>query len=134
MMARMWLGLGALLGLIAVFMGAAGSHFLSPLSDELAKPYEIAVRYQFYHALALVGVAWAAGRPRSWLAHAAGVCFVLGIVVFCGSLYGLALSGNRALGFLTPFGGVAFMLGWLLLALVGFTQRRRLRGDAAQVA
>jgi uncharacterized membrane protein YgdD (TMEM256/DUF423 family) len=70
-----------------------------------------------YHALALLGVAWAAARwPGGWTT-AAGWCFVAGIAIFSGSLYALSLSGVRWLGAITPLGGLAFLVGWALLAV-----------------
>jgi uncharacterized membrane protein YgdD (TMEM256/DUF423 family) len=78
--------------------------------------YETAVRYQFYHAAALGMAAWAAQRwPGTW-ASAAGLLFVVGIVLFSGSLYVLALTGVRWLGAITPLGGVAWIAGWICLA------------------
>jgi uncharacterized membrane protein YgdD (TMEM256/DUF423 family) len=73
-------------------------------------------RYQMFHALALVGSAWGAERFPGGAAAAAGWLFVVGTVLFSGSLYALALTGVRALGAVTPFGGVAFIAGWLALA------------------
>jgi uncharacterized membrane protein YgdD (TMEM256/DUF423 family) len=78
--------------------------------------FETGVRYQMYHALALLGVAWACTRwPGAWV-NASGWLFVAGIAVFSGSLYVLALSGVRWLGAITPLGGLAFLAGWLCLA------------------
>jgi len=115
---RLFLALGALSGAIAVTLGAFGAHALrGRLAPELAAAFEVGVRYQMYHALALLAVAWAASRaPGSAGAALAGWLFVAGTVVFSGSLYVLALTGARWLGAITPLGGVAFIAGWLLLA------------------
>lgn len=78
--------------------------------------FETAARYQMYHALALLAVAWAAGRRSGAALQFSGWCFVIGTLLFSGSLYTLALSGVRWLGAITPLGGLAFLLGWLALA------------------
>ena len=117
-MDRLFFSLGSLLALVAVGLGAFGAHSLQgTLTPEMADVYETGVRYQFYHALALLGVAFAETRWSSTLIPIAGWLFVAGIVLFSGSLYVLSLSGIRALGIVTPIGGLAFLGGWLLLAL-----------------
>ena len=114
-----FLSVGAVSALIAVAAGAFGAHALrSRLEPASLAIFETAARYQMYHALALIAVAfalsqWPAGRSAVW----AGWLFVAGTLLFSGSLYLLALSGVRWLGAITPLGGVAFMLGWLCLAL-----------------
>lgn len=114
---RTFLALGALLAALGVAAGAFGAHALKErLTPELLGVFETAVRYHLIHALGLILVVWAAGRwPGAWTA-AAGWLFVAGIALFSGSLYGLSLSGLRALGAITPLGGLAFILGWLALA------------------
>jgi uncharacterized membrane protein YgdD (TMEM256/DUF423 family) len=88
------------------------------MSAELLSTYEIGVRYHFYHALALLGVVAVISRwPESSLAVWAGWLFVVGILIFSGSLYILAFTGIRWLGAITPIGGVAFIGGWICLAL-----------------
>jgi len=115
---RIFFGLGALLAGIAVGLGAFGAHALkTSLSPEDLVTFETGVRYQMYHALALLGTAWAAGRWESSLIEWSGWLFVLGIVVFSGSLYILVLTGQRWLGAVTPLGGLALILGWVLLGL-----------------
>jgi len=127
-MAVMWFMVTALCGFAAVAAGAASAHF--SLSEELRDQARIGVQYQFYHTVALFMVAWLATRVRSPIVHLSGVAFLLGIVCFCGSLYAMARTGNRALAMITPIGGSAFMLGWLLLALSGAVWHKRLRpGD-----
>ncbi len=116
-MDRAFFALGAISALVAVAAGAFGSHALrGRLPPDLLATFEIGVRYQMYHALGIVAVSWAASRWPGTAVHAAGWLFVAGTVLFSGSLYALALSGVRALGAVTPFGGVAFLAGWLLLA------------------
>ncbi len=116
---RLFLGLGAALAGLAVVFGAFGAHALRQTlsADDLAT-FETGVRYQMYHALALLAVAWASSRWESGALTAAGWLFLVGIVVFSGSLYVLVLSGQRWLGAITPIGGVAFIAGWALLAWV----------------
>ncbi len=109
--------LGALSGFIAVALGAFAAHGLkSRLAPDMLAIFETGVRYQLYHAFALIAVAWALHAGGQTAARAAGWCFVAGTLVFSGSLYALALSGLRWLGAITPLGGLAFLAGWLLLA------------------
>jgi uncharacterized membrane protein YgdD (TMEM256/DUF423 family) len=117
MMVRGWLIIGALNGFLAVAAGAFAAHGLKKrLSEDLLHTFEIGVRYQMYHALALLAVAWVASRHPSAAANAAGWAYLIGIVIFSGTLYALALTGQRWLGAITPFGGVALLVGWLCLA------------------
>ena len=117
-MDRFFFALGAVSGFISVAAGAFGAHALrSRLTPEYLGIFETAARYQMYHALALLAVAWAINRGTGSTAQWAGWLFVIGTVLFSGSLYGLALSGIRWLGAITPLGGVAFLAGWLCLAL-----------------
>jgi uncharacterized membrane protein YgdD (TMEM256/DUF423 family) len=109
--------LGAVSGFLAVAFGAFAGHALEArLTPDLFAVFETAVRYQMTHSLALLAAAYGYGRwPRR--AFALGGClFAAGIVIFCGSLYALALSGERSLGAVTPIGGLAFLAGWLCLA------------------
>lgn len=112
-----WFAVGATTGALGVALGAFGAHALkSRVSEDLLGVFEIGVRYQMYHALALLAVAYAVERwPGGW-AHASGWLFLLGIVIFSGSLYVMTLTGTRWLGAITPIGGAAFILGWILLA------------------
>lgn len=114
---KLFFVLGAVFAGLAVVVGAFGAHALRATlsSDDLAT-FEIGVRYQMYHALGLLAVAWAATQWPSATVHAAGWAFVAGIVVFSGSLYALVLTQQRWLGAITPLGGVAFIVGWALLA------------------
>lgn len=109
--------LGGLFGALAVAAGAFGAHALrTRVGPRELEVFETAARYQMYHALALLAAAWAVGGDRR-LGGAAGWLFTAGIVVFSGSLYALVLTGQRWLGAVTPLGGVAFILGWLCLAV-----------------
>jgi uncharacterized membrane protein YgdD (TMEM256/DUF423 family) len=112
-MDRLFFSLGSLSALLGVAAGAFGAHALrARLSAEMLAVWETAVRYQMYHALALLAVAWAATRWPGPATTAAGWLFVTGTLVFSGSLYLLSLSGLRWLGAVTPIGGVAFLAGW----------------------
>ncbi len=114
-MERTFLALGALSAFVSVAAGAIGAHALrTRLAPDLLAVFETGARYQMFHALALLAVAWAVARWPG--AAAAGWLFVAGTVLFSGSLYALALTGARGLGAVTPFGGVAFLAGWLWLA------------------
>jgi uncharacterized membrane protein YgdD (TMEM256/DUF423 family) len=123
-MERLFFGLGAISAGLAVALGAFAAHGLrSRISAEALATFETGARYHVYHALALLAVAWALGRwPSAWTG-AAGWLFVAGTVLFSGSLYLLAVTGVRALGAITPFGGLAFILGWLALAWAAWTVR-----------
>jgi uncharacterized membrane protein YgdD (TMEM256/DUF423 family) len=115
---RLFATLGAVSAFVAVGAGAFGAHGLrARLSPDLLAVFETGARYQMYHALGLFAVAWAVSRwPGHW-AGRAGWLFLAGTVLFSGSLYALALSGLRWLGAVTPLGGVAFLAGWVCLAL-----------------
>jgi uncharacterized membrane protein YgdD (TMEM256/DUF423 family) len=121
-MDRIFFALGALSGAMAVALGAFGAHGLKArLPADLLATFETGVRYQMYHALALLAVAWAVTRwSGSNLPTSAGWLFVAGTVLFSFSLYLLALTGQRWLGAITPLGGVAFVAGWVCLALAAW--------------
>ena len=119
-----FLALGSLFAFLAVAAGAFGAHALrSRLSAESLGIFETAARYQMYHALALLAVAWVTekspGRFEVW----AGWLFAVGIMIFSGSLYLLAITGMRWLGAITPIGGVAFLAGWACLAVHALKSR-----------
>jgi uncharacterized membrane protein YgdD (TMEM256/DUF423 family) len=117
-MDRFFFSLGALSAFLAVAAGAFASHALrARLSPADLALVETAARYQMYHALGLMAAAWATVRWPGTFAQVAGWLFLVGTVLFSGSLYALALSGMRWLGAITPLGGVAFLAGWILLAL-----------------
>jgi uncharacterized membrane protein YgdD (TMEM256/DUF423 family) len=109
---------GALSAFVAVALGAFAAHGLrARLSPELLATFETGVRYEMYHALALLGVAWAYSRWPGTLVIASGWLFIAGTLLFSGSLYVLALSGVRWIGAITPLGGLAFLAGWVCLVL-----------------
>jgi len=113
---RWFIGSGAVAGFLAVALGAFGAHALrARLAPEALASFETGVRYQMYHALALIAVGLLAERNPRQALRLSGWSFVAGMLLFSGSLYALALSGVRSLGAITPFGGVAFLVGWLAL-------------------
>jgi len=117
-MIRFFLLAASLAGLLAVALGAFGAHALKArLSPDLLAVWHTAVQYQFYHVLALLAVALLMmnGALESTALKIAGIAFVIGMLVFSGSLYVLCLSGVRWLGAVTPLGGVAFLVGWIAL-------------------
>ncbi len=116
-MDRLFFTLGSLSAFIAVALGAFGAHALKArLPADLLAVFETGVRYQLTHALALLAVAWACTRWPGTAVNASGWLFVVGTVIFSGSLYALALTGVRWLGAVTPIGGVALLAAWLCLA------------------
>lgn len=117
--AKVFLGLGSLAMFLAVAMGAFGAHALKKtLTSELMAIYETAVHYHFYHALGLLVVGVLALRlPDTVLLRGSGILMAAGLLLFSGSLYALSLSGIRWLGVITPMGGTAFLLAWLLLLI-----------------
>src|SRR5690606_33928480 len=99
--------------LVGVGMGAFGAHALrAQLEPPALATFEVGVRYQMYHALALLALAWVYARWPGPLVQAAGWLFVAGTLVFSGSLYLLTLTGMKWLGAVTPFGGAALIGGW----------------------
>lgn len=122
-MDRTFFLLGTLSAFVGVAAGAFGAHGLKErLSAEMLAIFETGVRYQMYHAFALVAAAWAAARwPGAWTTGA-GWLFVAGTLIFSGSLYALSLTGIRWLGAITPIGGLAFLAGWLCLAAACWKQ------------
>ena len=121
-MAKLFLCLGALVGLLAVALGAFGAHALRGRLDDYARGiFETAVQYHFYHALALVLVgvillSQSATQPSMTLLKSSGWLFLIGTAVFSGSLYLLAITGTKWLGAVTPLGGLALIAGWGCLA------------------
>lgn len=116
-MERHFLGIGALSACIAVAAGAFGAHGLRDLvSAERLAVWETAARYQMYHALGLLIVAYLAAQKTAGPARLGGWLFVAGTILFSGSLYALTLTGITILGAITPLGGLAFIVGWLVLA------------------
>ena len=116
-MDRIFVVVGSLSAFIGVALGALGAHALKARLDaDLLAAFEVGVRYQMYHALALLAVAWACTKWPGTAVVTAGWLFVAGTIVFSGSLYVLSLTGARWLGAITPFGGAALLGGWLCLA------------------
>jgi uncharacterized membrane protein YgdD (TMEM256/DUF423 family) len=108
----------ALAGAVAVVLGAFGAHALrASLDAQSLATWHTAVDYQFWHAFALLATGVLARTRASLALRVAAVSFAVGIVLFCGSLYLLALGAPRGFGAITPLGGVAFIIGWLALAL-----------------
>jgi uncharacterized membrane protein YgdD (TMEM256/DUF423 family) len=111
------LALAGVLLALATVCGAFGAHALKgQLAPERLQVWETAVRYQFFQSLGLVGVGLTLRSLDDATVRAAALLIVVGIVLFCGSLYALSFSAPRALGMLTPAGGLAWVAGWLLFA------------------
>ncbi len=118
-MFKLFTSLGAINAAVAVLLGAFGAHTLkNRISSDMLAVFETGVQYHFYHALALLAVGIIANYlPESGLLRASGWLMVTGIVLFSGSLYILSISGIRWLGAITPIGGTAFIIAWVLLAV-----------------
>jgi uncharacterized membrane protein YgdD (TMEM256/DUF423 family) len=123
-MDRVFFVMGAVLAALGVAAGAFGAHALRVrLTPEMLSVFETGVRYHLIHALGLLSVAWATTRWPGTATSLAGWLFLAGIVLFSGSLYALSISGVRALGAITPFGGAAFIAGWITLAWAAWQGR-----------
>jgi uncharacterized membrane protein YgdD (TMEM256/DUF423 family) len=121
-MQRIWIALGSLAGLTAVAMAALAAHGIAWLDPPALAMMRSAIEIQGWHALALLACGlWSpsGGRLAAW----AGAAFALGIVLFCGAVYAVALSGPR-LGIIAPLGGTLLMVGWLLLGLSAIVTTR----------
>ncbi len=120
-MDRTFMFVGALMGFVGVGLGAFGAHALrGRLSPEMLAIFETGVRYQMYHAIALLAVAAMMSRVDGRSVVIAGWSFIAGILIFSGSLYALALTGVTMLGAITPLGGLALLAGWVALAIAAF--------------
>ncbi len=121
-MERTFLILGALMGFLGVALGAFGAHALDATlkANQREGTFETATQYHMYHALALLAVAWAATRWPDNLTYWAGYLFIVGIILFSGSLYALSITNQRWLGAITPLGGLAFLAGWVCLGLAAW--------------
>jgi len=116
-MKRMFFVAGSLLGFLGVALGAFGAHALKGImSADQFTVFETGVRYQMYHSFALLALAWAYSKWPGKGLIASGWLFIVGTVLFSGSLYALSLSEARWLGAVTPFGGLALITGWLSMA------------------
>jgi uncharacterized membrane protein YgdD (TMEM256/DUF423 family) len=123
-MGRLFSLIGAACAFLAVAFGAFGAHSLKAiLAPDMLVVFETGVRYQMYHALALLAVGWAVHQYPQASFRTAGWLFVAGILLFSGSLYVLTLSGVRWLGAVTPLGGACFLAGWGVFAWQAFKQR-----------
>lgn len=121
---KLFLMLGALLMASAVALGAFGAHGLkNKLTVDMLQVYQTGVEYHFYHALGILLIGVIAGfYPNANGVHWAGWALTIGILFFSGSLYVLALSGTKWLGAITPIGGLAFIIGWIMLAVSLYRQ------------
>jgi uncharacterized membrane protein YgdD (TMEM256/DUF423 family) len=123
---QLFLTIAALFGGLAVAGGAFASHALrDKLSDRALEIFEVGIRYQMYHALALLLVALLLSRAEAGQLPLtiAGFAFIAGVLIFSGSLYALSFSGIKWLGAITPLGGVAFLIGWGCLAIAAWSYK-----------
>jgi uncharacterized membrane protein YgdD (TMEM256/DUF423 family) len=117
-MNRSFVAIGAWAAMVGVALGAFGTHSLrGKISLENLEVWRTAVQYHLIHALALIGVGLAAAHSDSKLLRTSGWMFLVGIVIFGGSLYALALTDLRYLGAITPLGGLCFLIGWATFAV-----------------
>ena len=118
-MLKNFIALGGLSAALAVILGAFGAHALkTKLEPSMLEVYQTAVHYHLAHSLGLVLIGIAAlGLGSGGLMRASGWVMLVGILLFSGSLYALTLTGQRWLGAITPFGGIAFIVAWILLAV-----------------
>lgn len=119
---KLFILLGSLNALIGVALGAFGAHGLkTKVAPEMLTVWNTAVQYHLIHALGLLLIGILAHlMPDAPLIKSAGWSILLGIILFSGSLYALVLTGTKSLGIITPFGGVAFLIGWLLIAIAAW--------------
>ncbi len=124
-MDRTFVAIGAVSAFLGVALGAFAAHGLRQrLSPEMLLIFEVGVRYQMYHALALIAVGLVLAHWPSGTVEIAGWLFLAGTAIFSGSLYALSVSGVRTLGAITPIGGLAFLSGWIALAAGVLSARR----------
>jgi uncharacterized membrane protein YgdD (TMEM256/DUF423 family) len=126
-MSKNWVFVGAVFGGLGVILGAFGAHALKDsLTERSLQIYQTASHYQFIHALALIllGI-WASSQPSeaATLSAAAGWLFTMGILLFSGSLYALAITDIKILGAVTPLGGLSFIAGWVCFAIAAWKTR-----------
>ncbi len=123
-MQKFFMLFAAISGLLATGLGALGSHALKGrLEANMLNAYQTAVQYQFYHSLALLLLSIIMFHLVNGYLQASGLAFVIGIILFSGSLYVLSITGFKSLGIITPFGGIAFIAGWLML-FIGLLQAK----------
>jgi len=124
MAGKWWIVVGALAAGLGVAAGAFGAHGLKKvLSPEQLQTFETAVRYQMYHAMAIILCGLLMGPYGSKLIPAAGVAFLVGILIFSGGLYAWVLSEIRAFALIVPLGGLSWIAGWILLAIAAARSR-----------
>ena len=120
---NLWLVLAGLNGAVFVALGAYGAHGLGD-APQAQRWFDIALRYHGWHAAALLAIAlWPAAGPRNWFRHGAAVLFAVGTILFCGSLYRMALMDLPLFAGAAPIGGTSFILGWLVIAAAGCVRR-----------
>src|ERR1035437_1323717 len=136
-MQKRFLAFSGFSGAIAVALGALGAHFLKSkleaglITESDLQAFDTAVKYQIYHAIALLAVSLLADKFKDKLLQKAGYCFMIGIVLFSGSLYFLSLAGMLGLtnlhwlGPITPIGGLFFIAGWILLGFAGLKRKNQ---------
>lgn len=125
---RLFLIAGAVSAFISIAAGAFGAHLLKMhLTAEMLQVFETAVRYQMYHALALCVLAIVIRTELGWWGNTSGWLFILGTLLFPGSLYVLSMTGIRWLGAITPLGGIAFLFGWICLVMHVLKTAKNLR-------
>jgi uncharacterized membrane protein YgdD (TMEM256/DUF423 family) len=132
MAGRVWIAVGGVLASIAVVAGAVGAHYLErvvELPAEQMKTYEVAVRYQMYHALGLVMLGLLIGRQRSRWLTAAGIVLVAGCLLFSGGIYAWLWSDQRVFIQVVPIGGTAWIVAWILIAIGAMTSKPRDGGE-----
>ncbi|WP_424139078.1 DUF423 domain-containing protein [Roseomonas chloroacetimidivorans] len=120
-MSRLWIAAGSLAGLLAVGLSAYAAHGLT-LDPARTRMIDNALTQQGWHALALIAAGILAERWGGWVVNGAGAAFLLGMILFCGAVWYVALTG-RSLGSVAPTGGMLLMLGWLLLAVAAVVNR-----------
>jgi uncharacterized membrane protein YgdD (TMEM256/DUF423 family) len=124
-MTKLLISLGSLNAAFAVIMGAFGAHALSAkIAPEALATFQTGVHYHFYHSLGLIviGIVSRTAKPSTALS-VSGWTMLTGIFLFSGSLYLISITGIRSIGIVTPFGGILFILSWVLLAIASFKQK-----------
>lgn len=119
--------LGSIFALFSVMIGAFGAHGLEQMqmSEKMLTRFDTGVEYQFYHAFGILIIGLlSVQNNNSRLLNSTGILFSLGIILFSGSLYSYVLTGNKFFGMITPFGGLAFIFGWILLAIFAYRKQK----------
>ncbi|MCU0391273.1 MAG: DUF423 domain-containing protein [Thermoflexibacter sp.] len=124
-MLQRFVTIGAILAMFGVMIGAFGAHALKPIleANQRMETFETAVKYHFYHALALLFIGLLGHYQPVKLLQYAGYCLLVGVIIFSGSLYILCLTGINTWGAITPIGGVSMIAGWLLLAIASLKRK-----------